>query len=281
MALIIHYTLSTIHSGRGLQKVIDIHTHILPGVDDGAKDLNESLEIAREAERQGVSTIVATPHYMEEGYGISPIETEKLVEKLQEEIDRAGIKVRILSGAEVYIMPNLAKRVKEGMVATINNSRYILIEFPMTKIPDYTDDLLYDLKVMGYTPIIAHPERYREIQSNPNRLYYWVKSGLLAQINAGSLLGMFGSKVKETAELLVDHNMVQLIASDLHSNTRRRECLEEGFSRLKERVAQRAELYLKNAQTVINDGDVRVNGLCKYEQKRGLFDRLKRRLSFG
>ncbi|PRX35687.1 protein-tyrosine phosphatase [Orenia metallireducens] len=261
--------------------MIDIHTHILPGVDDGAKELNESLEIAREAERQGVTTIVATPHYMEEGYGISPSETKQQVAELQAEIERAGIDVRVLSGAEVYIMPNLAKRVKEGMVTTINDSSYILIEFPMTKIPDYTDDLLYDLKVMGYTPIIAHPERYKEIQTDPNRLYYWIKSGVLAQLNAGSLLGAFGSKVKETAELLVDLNMVQLIASDLHSNTRRRECLEDGFTKLEGRIAHRAELYLQNAEAVINNDNVRVNGLCKYEKRRGFFDRLKRKLSFG
>ncbi|WP_083189941.1 tyrosine-protein phosphatase [Orenia metallireducens] len=261
--------------------MIDIHTHILPNVDDGAKDLSESLEIAREAERQGVTMIVATPHYMEEGYGISPAETKKRVEELQEELNRAEINIKILPGAEIYIMPNLAKRLKEGIVPTINNGRYILVEFPMTKIPDYTDNLLYDLKVMGYTPIIAHPERYKEIQTDPNRLYYWVKDGILAQLNAGSLLGMFGSEVKETAEVLVNHNMVQLMASDLHSNNHRRECLPEGYDRLEQLIGERANRYQKNAVAIINDDEVNAIGLCRYEERKGLLEKLKRRLSFG
>ncbi|SJZ46430.1 tyrosine-protein phosphatase [Selenihalanaerobacter shriftii] len=254
--------------------MIDLHTHILPGIDDGVKSVEEALEVAKEAKRQGVKKIVATPHYLDKDHHLTPKETNQQVNKLQKVFNQAGINIKILPGAEVYLTTDLGKRLKEKEVSTINNSRYLLVELPMAKAPSYVNGVFYDLKVMGYTPIISHPERYDYIIKNPNLLYKWIKDGAYAQLNAGSLLGIFGSRVQQTAEILVKHNLVQVIGSDLHSNGRRGECLEEGFKKLIELIGTKANLYLDNSELIINDKDIKLVKPLVYKESNNLVKRI-------
>ncbi|ADL13625.1 tyrosine-protein phosphatase [Acetohalobium arabaticum] len=249
--------------------MIDLHSHILPGVDDGVDDIEEALVVAKEAARQGITKMVATPHYLEEGCRLTPEETEEKIAKLQQVIDQAGIDIEILPGAEAYITPDLGWYIQQGKVSTINGSRYLLVEFPMDKKPSQIRNIFYDLKILGYTPVISHPERYSYIQQKPNLLYHWIQDGIYAQLNAGSLLGMFGSQVEETAEILVKHNLVQLIGSDVHSNGRRKVCLKQGRERLEEIVGSKAKQYLENAQLVIKDEEIEVIEPQYYEEKKG------------
>jgi protein-tyrosine phosphatase len=259
--------------------MIDIHTHILPGVDDGAGNIGVSLEIAREAEKQGIKTIVATPHYMENRYKLSRTETEKRVSELQKAIDRKGIDIKILAGAEVYITADLGKKMKKGLISTVNNTRYVLVETPLSHIPDYTDSVLYDLKVMGYIPVMCHPERYQAIMEDPNILLDWLKGGIYAQLDAGSLLNHFGHEVRETAELLVRHNLVQFIGSDVHSTGLRRECLADGVEVLREICGDYAEQYLINAELMIEDKEIQYREPVYYRKKPGLLGKLKKVLA--
>ncbi len=232
--------------------MIDLHSHILPGVDDGAETIEETVAIAREAENQGIKGIVATPHYLEEGYHLSPEETAQKVEELQKVLNKEKIDVKIYPGAEVFITPDLGKKVSRGFIPTLNHSKYILLELPFNLLPDYADEVLYDLLVMGYNPIIAHPERYTFIYKDPNILYNWVKNGIYAQLNAGSILGIYGSRINNIANILLKYKLIHLLGSDVHSTSRRKQYLKEGYLKIKE-ISPCAEEILGNNERVINN----------------------------
>lgn len=254
--------------------MIDLHSHILPGVDDGAGDLAEALGIARHSAEQGIKKIVATPHWLTDGYGLTPEETTERIVELQASIAQAGIELTVLPGAEVLITPELGRLLELGVVSTINHSRYLLLELPFSEIPDYTENVLYDLKVMGYIPVLAHPERYQDIITDPNLLYYWVKEGVLAQLNAGSLLGDFGLRVQQTAEILVQHNLVHLLGSDVHSTGRRKQSLQPAFVRLRELIGGKITRFTDNAQNVIDNLDLQPGSPIYYREKKGFLKRL-------
>ncbi|SDC08223.1 MULTISPECIES: tyrosine-protein phosphatase [unclassified Candidatus Frackibacter] len=249
--------------------MIDLHTHILPGVDDGVKSYQEALMVIKEAERQGIKKMVATPH---DDYQSNMKKIKEKVAKLQAMINKEGLDVQVLIGAETYLTPELRERAAKGLVNTINDSRYLLLELPFGHLPNYIDDVFYDLQVLGYIPIICHPERYRWVREEPNYLYNWVKQGICFQLNAGSLLGQFGSKVQETAEILVKHNLVQLIGSDVHSIDNRGICLEQGVKRLKGLVGNDVKFYLQNAGLVINDEEVECVAPKYYKKTVKVFD---------
>ena len=259
--------------------MIDLHSHILPGVDDGASSLSEAVEIAREAEKQGVDRIVATPHYLEEGYQLTPGETQERVAILQQVLEDKGIDVEILPGAEVFLTKDLGKKVHEHLVSTVNESKYIMIELPVRRFPDYVNDVFYDLKIMGYIPVIVHPERYEPIREHPNYLYHWIKDGIYAQLNASSLLGVFGTTVKKTAELLVKHNMVQVLGSDVHNTRRRKECMGEGVEILRKIMGDEiTERYLKNAENMVENRELDILEPIHYESQ-GIMKKLLKLIS--
>ncbi|MBM7556932.1 tyrosine-protein phosphatase [Halanaerobacter jeridensis] len=258
--------------------MIDLHTHILPGVDDGVDSKEEAAAVARDAVEQGGEKIVATPHYLADSGKLSVDEIKDRVQELQQYLEQQGIEIEILPGMEIYLTQDLGKKAKEGKLMGLNDSKYLLIELPMNNVPQYTENVLHDLRVLGYQPVIAHPERYREVIKDPNLVYDWVNSGALAQLNGGSLLGMFGSKIKETSEILVEHNLVQLVASDLHSNNKRKECLEKTNNRLS--TISNEIKYWENAKAVTNGENVVVDNLKQYEEEKGIMDRLKLALGF-
>lgn len=255
----------------------DIHSHILPAMDDGARNLAESIRIAEETVKKGIKGIVATPHFMEEGYRFALPELEEKIRQFQEVLKKREIDLEIYPGAEVFIYPGLIRDLEEGLVPTINKSSYLLLEFPMYGFPPYTGDLLYNLQVLGYKVIIAHPERYREVVEAPDFLYRFARGSIYAQVNSSSLLGVLGERVKRTAEILFLHNMVQLIGSDLHSTGRRGQTLREGVERLKELDRERAELLLRNNRRVIEDKELECLEPLPYRGKGGLLDKLRKR----
>lgn len=254
--------------------MIDIHSHILPGVDDGADNIKESLAIAKTAVADGLTGIVATPHFMEEGYRMSPAEIEQRVEDLQREMDENGINLMIYPGAELFIYQDLAKDLAEGLVPTINGGKYILIEFPMSKFPSYTEDVLYDIQVMGYRPVICHPERYSPVMEDPNKIVEWINSGIYAQVNASSLIGVFGEKVKKTAEILLKHNMVQLIGSDVHTLNKRKQCLREGMDKIRQLTGDNVEIFIENNERIVNNRELKVLQPLIYEEKKGIINKM-------
>lgn len=201
--------------------MIDTHLHILPGVDDGPETIDEALALARVLVQEGVHSAIATPHYNDEFPRRSASEIQARVHDLQFVLDRQGIPLRLFAGHEVLIKPGLVEDIQSGRVATLNGSRYLLLElWTSTWIPE-TERVIFELRAAGIVPVLAHVERYRAIQDNPGRLAALVRQGVLAQLTAGSLTNLWGKTVRRSAETLLKKGLIHCIASDAHGLQKR------------------------------------------------------------
>lgn len=227
--------------------MIDIHCHILAGIDDGPKDIQESIEMAKIAADDGVSTIVATPHLKH--FFFPATEIQNRVKQLNNLLKKKNIPVEILPGADVSA--RLDSSLLKGF--TINGSQYLLIEFPETHLPRTAKEILFNLVISGFLPIITHPERNPSIIRNPDLLLQLLNDDIYVQITANSLTGQFGSKVKKCAIYLLKKGSVNFIASDAHSSKHRRPILSKGL-RIAEKIIgkdQTAKLVSANPAAVI------------------------------
>lgn len=198
--------------------MIDIHAHILPGLDDGSDSPETSLMMAYAAVESGVTAIIATPHCNQRGLYenyASPELTERL-ERLRGEIAAAGIPLEVYQGMEVFGTRDVPRLLREGKLLTLGGSRYLLIEFAFREDPLYMDRLVHALLEDGVIPIVAHPERYVHLQDIPDILYDWICDGIGVQINKGSLFGKFGRHAQQLAMALLWNDLVSCVASDAH-----------------------------------------------------------------
>lgn len=228
---------------------IDIHSHIIPGVDDGARDEAMSLKMLRIAHDCGTRHIIATPHYF---YGNTRYEFADIKEKcehLNNIAKNAGLNITVYPGCEVFITPEIVELYDQGLIGTLAESCYMLIEFPMMSIPPYTDTVLYHLQLKGITPVIAHPERYIEIQRKPELIGAYADRGILSQVNSGSITGLYGMKAKRTVMRLIKEGWVQFVASDTHSDNNRNPDLENAAARIEKKfgLKMRESLFTLNA----------------------------------
>lgn len=199
--------------------MVDIHAHILPGVDDGAQDLYDTLEMVRVAAESGITAMVATPHCNIPGgyknyFGDRYI---AVIQQVREAVHEEGLPVNILPGAEAFGTADLPQLLQDGRIMTLNQSRYLLVEFDFNEDPEFVNDLLEEIRELKVIPVIAHAERYRFVQKNPNLVYQWRTKGYPIQINKGSFQGKFGRCAADTAYLLMNHHLVSVVASDAHS----------------------------------------------------------------
>lgn len=215
-------------------EMIDIHTHILPGIDDGAEDIYDTLEMARMAADIGVTTMVATPHCNLPGifgnyFGDAYI---KVYQSAVRAIQKEKIPIRLCPGMEAFGTYDLPDLIVDGKIMPLNQSRYILLEFSFDEEPDFATDLLRRVKAVGAKPVVAHAERYEFIQDHPQIVYQWRKKGYVIQANKGSFLGRFGESAQITAYRLLQHNLVSVVASDAHSPFRRTPYLLDTYEEL-------------------------------------------------
>lgn len=254
--------------------MIDIHSHILPGIDDGSKNIKMTLEMLKMAAEDGTKEIVATPHYCK-GYGETPYEeVKRLVDEFKKLAKGEGIEININYGQEVHYDEEMIENYKEGIIGTINDSKYMLIELPMRKIDSNTLDVIYELQVLGVNPILAHPERYREIIDKPSYINKFIEEGFLFQMNSGSLLGQFGTDVKKTAEILLDHNVYNFIGSDAHNSSNRCTGISEGIGLSKKKGRINEELFIESGRRMLKNEDVEFIGE-KIREKKSLFSFFK------
>lgn len=232
---------------------IDIHCHIIPGIDDGAQNYDVALNMLRIAQENGTRKIIATPHFVHgtTRYGFSTIK-EKCVE-LNQLAQNHGIDIGVYPGFEVFITPELIDLYEQKLIETLAASEYMLIEFPMMSIPAYTDDILYKLQLKGVTPIIAHPERYSEIQNNLKLLENFVMRGVQFQVNSGSITGMYGRESKKTALKLIEKGLIHFIASDAHSYRTRSPDLSQAAKVIEKKFGAklREDLFTNNPMKII------------------------------
>lgn len=198
-----------------MDNMIDIHSHILYGIDDGSKTIEESILILKKCEQEGMKKIVLTPHYMENtNYNKNNKEKIKLFNNLKEEINKQNINIDLYLGNEVYANENILELIEKEEILTINNSRYLLIEFPLLNENLNDINIIYNLKLSNIIPIIAHPERYEYITIEKIKQY--INMGALIQINKDSLFGYYGKKAKKIVKHLLKNKLVQFVGSDVH-----------------------------------------------------------------
>ncbi len=213
--------------------MLDLHCHILPGVDDGAQTLDDSLDMAYAAVKEGVTHILCTPHHNNGVYLNPKNEVRQRVSALQKELDDRLIPLTLFEGQEIRISGDLPARIAAGEIQFIDlEEKYLLIEFPSMDIPAYTQQLFMKLFDMGKRPIIVHPERNAKIIEAPNRLLDFLDMGVLTQLTAPSYIGTFGKKIQKTAKLLVEHNLVQMMASDAHGINKRSSQMKVGYEKM-------------------------------------------------
>jgi len=209
----------------------------------------------RIALKSGTRHIIATPHYVygNARYGFGTI-AEKCT-KFNKLAKSAGIDVMIYPGCEVYINPELLELYDQRLIDTLNQSGYMLVEFPMTYIPPYADEILYKLQLRGITPIIAHPERHGVIQYNNEILENYIKRGILAEVNSGSITGLHGLAVKRTAMKLLEKGLVHFIASDAHSDRYRTPDLSKAARIVEKRFGTKTmeDLFTNNPMKLISN----------------------------
>lgn len=192
--------------------MIDVHSHIIFGVDDGPSTMEESLRMVYEAERAGIKVVIATPHYQKDIF-----ENEKVMENYQRLLNRIiDYDVTLLLGYEVFLNPFIPGIMQNKHDLSLNGSDYLLFELPFDSIPMYSYDTIYKLQLKNIIPILAHPERNRNFVSNFNELLNFIERGCLVQLDAASIIGVYGGKAKEFAKKLIKLNMAHFVASDAH-----------------------------------------------------------------
>jgi protein-tyrosine phosphatase len=236
--------------------MVDLHCHVLPAIDDGSESLEQSLEFCRVALADGISTLVATPHQKPGQYDNPPPVIHEKVVELRAAIREAGVDMQIVEGAEVYCTLDVAQRLKEGQVTTINAmGRYVLLELPYQQIPIRPEETVFQLRLAGVTPVLAHPERIGYFTADIARLENMVRLGCLTQLTAASILGGFGQKAREYSIQMLERGLTHMISSDAHDTLYRPPVLSEARDAAAEIVGpERALAMVSEVPKAVCDG---------------------------
>lgn len=211
-------------------KAIDLHVHILPRLDDGASSWEEALAMAHMANSAGTEALVATPHFLP-GSWPDKNKVLDLAGELQEKLRAQNLPLRVYPGCEVYLEPEVVDKIHR-LVPLGGAGPYLLVELPFSELPPYTEDILFRLKLKDIIPVLAHPERNRVLGEDLSLLAKWVRQGVLVQVNAGSLWGVFGRRVRSVAERIFRARMAHFLGSDGHSSQTRAPVLSEAGERI-------------------------------------------------
>jgi len=237
--------------------MIDIHCHILPGLDDGPVTNEDSLDMAKAAVKEGIRTIIATPHHRNNKYENKKEQILKNVSKLNDLLKKENIPLEILPGQENRIYGEILEDYRKGDILTLSNTQYLFIEFPTSSVPRYAERLLYDIQVEGITPIIVHPERNKEILDNPDLLYNFVKKGTLTQVTAASVTGYFGKNIQKFSRQLIEANLTHFIASDSHNTHNRSFKLNEAYNYIQNIIDKDyVYLFMENSEALLSNDNI-------------------------
>jgi protein-tyrosine phosphatase len=216
--------------------MIDLHSHILPGVDDGAKSLADSLAMARMAVENGIEVMACTPHFMPGMYDNQAYDIRRRVAELNDVLLQEDIDLALVVGSDAHVRPDFVSALRSGTLLTLHDSRYVLFEPPHSIMPQRLDDLLFNVMAAGYVPILTHPERLKWIERDYEFMVNAFKSGVWMQITAGSLTGRFGTRPQYWAQRMLSEGMVHILATDAHNTKSRPPLLAEGFDFARDEV---------------------------------------------
>ncbi|MFK4567571.1 tyrosine-protein phosphatase [Enterococcus sp. UD-01] len=254
--------------------MIDLHCHILPGIDDGAQTFEDSLAMAQMAVGQGITHILCTPHHNNGKYDNPAGKVISCVTALQEELDRRQIPLTLFEGQEVRISGELFAQIEnnELLFADLSN-QYLLIEFPTNDVPSYAIQLFEQLLSKGHIPIIVHPERNSIFIKDPNQLLPFLEMGVLTQLTAPSYVGIFGSQIEKTAKKMVAHNLVCMMASDAHNLRKRGFFMKKAYDAIEKDMGfEHVAAMQQTARDILNGDPVVRPEFTAIRRKRfGLF----------
>lgn len=255
--------------------MIDIHCHILPEIDDGAKTIEESIMMARIASEEGIKKIISTSHYHPDSKFIMGKELENKVENLNEILRENNIDLEVYIGNELYYTVDLMSRLDELDFYTLNNSKYILIEFSPIKFPDNLTDIIYEFKLKGYIPVLAHIERYDNIIENPNLVYEYINEGALIQVNASSIVGKNGKEIKRLCDILLECDMVHFVGTDAHGSDKRRPLVKDAYYYAEKKIGLRRakKIFFSNPENMLKNDEIVIIEPKKCKKKR-IFSRI-------
>lgn len=215
---------------------IDIHSHFIHGMDDGAQNREETLAILAHARQAGFTGVVATPHVMIGVYEPAREVLEQSIEDLRADLAAESSPMQLLPGAEYYLDEHFFSLLQEGGLHPLGESDHLLVELPMLRIPPMARDLAFRIRVKGMVPVLAHPERYHEIARKPKIVVSLKNAGYLLQINIGSLVGMYGSGPRKAAEWMLKNNLVEFVGSDAHTPQQAQMVYGEGIETLEKYI---------------------------------------------
>jgi len=249
----------------------DLHSHILPGVDDGPKTMKDALKMAAVADEQGTSMMLCTPHRRDVTENSSVKQVEQLLGTFKAEINHIGLGLDLVLGMENHIDVDLPDEVAAGRALPMNGGHYMLVEMPFFGNPNYVEDVLFQLQIQGIKPVLAHPERIEAVQQDPEILAKLIERGMVSQITGGSILGYFGRDVKHLTHSLLRRGMAHIIASDTHFATGPRSPdLSHCVSAAAEIVGEdRARaMVVANPRAVLNDIPIELEPVCEDPEPR-------------
>ena len=248
--------------------MIDMHTHLLPNIDDGPRDWKEALALLAQGESDGILGAVCTSHVLnrlDEKLELSFIETFK---ELRFRAKQQALKISLWLGSEIHCQSVFNYKSR---IATLNgNQKYLLFELPLNDIPSDVHEKVFELVLNGVTPILAHPERNMTIMRHPETAFELANRGMLMQMNAGSIIGVFGKHVKKVSEIMIDHRLVHFVGSDCHGGSMRPMLLSPAYKIISNQWGEDTAkiLFHRNAALAIQGKKIPVDAVIPFEKKR-------------
>lgn len=236
--------------------MIDIHSHLLFGVDDGSRTLEESVHVIKKLSEVGYTDIILTPHYINDSTYVSTREENlDVLKRLKVGLIRNNVNVNLYLGNEIYIDSEIANLLKNNIISSLNDTKYLLIELPMSGENEIYYDVFLDLINMGYKVILAHPERYISFQKDFNKIYELKELGVLLQSNVGSILGDYGRGAKKTIKRLLKENLITFMGTDIHHNKEEYTFVLKAKKKMGKYLTQKQinNIFENNAKVLLND----------------------------
>lgn len=234
--------------------IIDLHSHLIPGIDDGAQNLEDAIELAKLGEAEGVTHLVLTPHHRNGQYINKRQDVLRFTHALKQEFQKANIKMELFSGQEIRISEHFVEDYYNNELLSLDaKGTYYLIEFPTRKLPDDAMKIIGEMIELGVTPVIAHPERNHAFAADFDLLFTYIEMGCLAQVTSSSYVGYYGEKLRQISKEMIKRNLVHIIASDVHHIEHRPFNMQLAFEMMeKDFGIEMVDYFQQNARNIIN-----------------------------
>ncbi|KKK33927.1 hypothetical protein WN59_09985 [Salinicoccus sediminis] len=239
--------------------MIDIHSHILIDADDGPKSEIDATNLLIQASKNGITDLIATPHHHDGQFYNTGKDVLNKVNYINEIIERQKLNLTVYPGQEIRINGNLLDDLGSGSDIPLNQTRYVLIEFPFTEMVHFVESLFFKMQMSGYRPIVAHPERCKPLMENMSKLYEMVEKGALSQVTSGSVCGVWGKDLQKISLKLIENGFAHIVASDAHHATIRPFMLSEAYFTIEQRLGKKyVEDLKRNAEKVLNNEEIKI-----------------------